>query len=79
MKSRYLDLIEQTFDWPDESFNEQDGQLYWQNIDLMEVIKQYGTPLKITYLPKISENIIRAKRYFNEAKAKFQLPGLVQR
>jgi arginine decarboxylase len=36
----------------------------------MELIKQYGTPLKVTYVPKISEHIQKAKRMFNVAMAK---------
>ena len=41
----------------------------------MEIIKQYGTPLKITYLPKISSQINRAKRLFNVAMAKVDYQG----
>ena len=41
----------------------------------MELIKQYGTPLKITYLPKISQQINRAKRMFNVAMAKVDYKG----
>ena len=41
----------------------------------MEIIKQYGTPLKITYLPKISSQIQRAKRLFNVAIAKTDYRG----
>lgn len=36
----------------------------------MDLIKQYGTPLKFHYLPKISENIKKAKMWFNVAMAK---------
>ncbi len=41
----------------------------------MDIIKQYGTPLKISYLPKISEQIQRAKRMFNVAFAKTDYNG----
>lgn len=41
----------------------------------MDIIKQYGTPLKITYLPKISQNIQRARRWFNVAIAKADYQG----
>lgn len=70
MKNRYIDLVEQTFIWPEEGFHDEGGLLFWNGIDLMEIIEQYGTPLKLSYLPKIGENIQRAKRYFNAAKAK---------
>ena len=70
MRNKYFDLIDQTFVWPQEEFDVIDNNLVWHGIDLMEVIKQYGTPLKINYLPKISENIQKAKRWFNVAMAK---------
>jgi len=33
----------------------------------MPLIEQYGTPFKLTFLPKISENIQQAKKLFNNA------------
>ncbi len=75
MKNKYSDLIEQTFYWPQEEFQVEDDQLEWNGVNLMEVIKQYGTPLKVTYLPRISENIQRAKRMFNVAMAKVDYEG----
>ena len=41
----------------------------------MDVIEQYGTPLKISYLPKISSQIQKAKRFFNVAMAKADYKG----
>ena len=70
MKTKYIDLIQQTYEFPQEGFSVEDNELLFNNVPLMDVIKQYGTPLKITYLPKISENIHKAKRYFNVAIAK---------
>ncbi len=67
MKTKYIDLIEQTFDFPQEEFKLNDDQLHFHGIDLMELINIYGTPLKFTYLPKISDNINRAKNWFNKA------------
>ncbi|NSW45714.1 MAG: arginine decarboxylase [Bacteroidales bacterium] len=75
MKTRYYDLIEQTFDWPQAGFEVIDGELHFHDIPLMDIIKQYGTPLKISYLPKISEQIQRAKRMFNVAFAKTDYNG----
>lgn len=75
MKNKYSDLIEQTFYWPQEEFYVEDDQLSWHDINLMDIIKQYGTPLKVTYLPKISENIQKAKRMFNVAMAKVDYQG----
>ena len=75
MKNKYYDLIDQTFDFPQDEFRTEDGELYFHDIPLMEIIKQYGTPLKITYLPKISSQIQRAKRLFNVAIAKTDYNG----
>ena len=30
----------------------------------MELVHQFGTPLRFTYLPKISENINKAKQWY---------------
>ena len=62
MKDKYIDLIEQSFDFPQDEFTVENNELNFHDIPLMELIKQYGTPLKITYLPKISQQINRAKR-----------------
>ena len=70
MKDKYIDLIEQSFDFPQDEFSVEDNELNFHDIPLMELIKQYGTPLKITYLPKISQQINRAKRMFNVAMAR---------
>lgn len=75
MKNRYIDLIQQTFEFPQESFEVIDNQLYFNEIPLMDIIDQYGTPLKITYLPKISSQIQKAKRLFNVAMAKADYEG----
>jgi len=75
MKTRYVDLIEQTFDFPQDEFKVVDDELHFHDIPLMDIIKQYGTPLKISYLPKISEQIQKAKRLFNVAIAKSDYKG----
>ena len=75
MKNKYIDLIEQTFEFPQDEFRVEDGELYFHDINMMDIINQYGTPLKITYLPKISSQIQRAKRMFNVAMAKADYKG----
>jgi arginine decarboxylase len=75
MKNKYIDLIQQTFNFPQEGFNVVDNQLLFNDIPIMDIIKQYGTPLKITYLPKISSQIEKAKRIFNVAMAKADYKG----
>ncbi len=75
MKNKYIDLIEQTFDFPQEEFKVIDNELYFNDVSLMDIIKQYGTPLKITFLPKIGAQIQKAKRLFNVAMAKVDYQG----
>lgn len=67
MKTKYIDLIDQTFYFPQEEFTLQNNELHFHNVDLMALITKYGAPLKFTYLPKISENINRAKKWFDTA------------
>ncbi|MBL7928860.1 MAG: arginine decarboxylase [Bacteroidia bacterium] len=75
MKNRYIDLIQQTYDFPQEDFEVIDNLLHFNGIPLMDIISQYGTPLKITYLPKISSQIQKANRIFNVAMAKADYKG----
>ena len=67
MNTKYSDLIDQTFYFPQEEFKLEDNELQFHGIDLMKLVEQYGAPLKFTYLPKISENINRAKEWFKNA------------
>ncbi len=70
MKTKYFDLIDQTYVFPQEEFTLQGDNLFFHNINLMELVKQYGTPLKFSYLPQISKNIQRAKGWFKNAMQK---------
>jgi arginine decarboxylase len=69
MKIKYIDIIDQTFYFPQEEFKLDDDTdtLMYYDIPLMELIEQHGTPLKISYLPKISQQIKKAKNYFERA------------
>lgn len=69
MKIKYIDIIDQTFYFPQEEFklDENTDTLNFYDINLMELIAEHGTPLKLTYLPKISQQIKKAKNYFERA------------
>ena len=67
MKIKYSELIDQTLYFPTEEFNVSENSLSFHDIPLMEVVEKFGTPLKVSYLPKISQNIQRAKGWFKEA------------
>lgn len=74
MKS-YRELIEQTFEFPQKEFKVRDHELLFNDVPLMDIIKEYGTPLKLTYLPRISENIRSVQATFNNALQKFKYSG----
>ena len=75
MNTKYIDLISQTFYFPQEEFKVKNGNLLFHEIDLMEVLQKYGGPLKFTYLPQISNNIQRAKAWFASAMEKHDYEG----
>ena len=75
MNTKYSDLIDQTYYFPQEEFTLEGTELKFHDIDLMELIKEYGAPLKFTYLPKISQNIHRAKKWFADAMEKHDYKG----
>src|SRR6187431_2408281 len=64
---KYFDLIDQTFYFPTEEFKLVNNELHFNGFPLMDVIKKFGTPLKLSYLPKISSQIQKAKQLFNQA------------
>ena len=67
MTNRYFDLIDQTFYFPQEGFDIENGYLAFNGVPLKYIIEKYGTPLKITYLPKVGMQIKRARNFFNRA------------
>ena len=70
MNTKYRDLIDQTYYFPQQEFTLEGSELRFHDIDLMELVREYGAPLKFTYLPRISENIGRAKQWFADALEK---------
>ncbi len=67
MKTKYIDLIDQTYFFPQEEFTLDNNCLNFHGIDLMNLVETYGAPLKFTYLPQISKNINKAKNWFQNA------------
>lgn len=67
MTNRYFDLIDQTFYFPQEGFDIENGYLVFNGVPLIYLIKKYGTPLKLTYLPKVGTQIKRARNLFTRA------------
>ena len=75
MNTKYIDLISQTYDFPQQEFKLKEDTLTFHDIDLMQLVETYGAPLKFTYLPKISDNIQRAKKWFGDAIEKHNYKG----
>lgn len=72
---KYRDQLMQSFDWPQKEFREEKGNLYFNNLPLMDIIEKYGTPLRLTYLPRIGQQIQRARRLFNSSIANNDYKG----
>jgi arginine decarboxylase len=72
---KYFDLIDQTFDFPTKEFQVKNNELLFHNIPVMDLAKKYGTPLRITYLPVISEKIKAARKIFAQVFKKFDYEG----
>ena len=68
MNNTYTSLVNQTFHFPQEGFEVDDnGYLEFNGVDLKAIIEKHGTPLKLTYLPKIGMQIKKAKQMFAAA------------
>jgi arginine decarboxylase len=75
MRDKYIDLIEQTYDFPPGVFAVENNTLHFNGIDLMGLIQEHGSPLKLSYLPKISNRIQDAKTMFRSAMEKAAYSG----
>ena len=78
MKNRYFDLIDQTFYFPQEGFDLYNDYLTFHGVPLRHIIEKYGTPLKLTYLPRIGDQIKKAKNLFNTTAIVSTFPGSQQ-
>jgi arginine decarboxylase len=67
MKNTYLDLIEQSYYFPQEGFDLQDGNLSFYGVSLKYLIDKYGTPFRLMYLPRIGDQIKKARNLFRRA------------
>src|SRR6266481_1700348 len=75
MTNSYYDLVHQTFNFPQEGFDVKDGYLQFNGVDVKALITKYGTPLKLSYLPKIGMQIKKAKQMFATAYKKHKYEG----
>lgn len=67
MKNTYFDLVEQSYYFPQEGFDLTDGYLTFYGVSLKYLVDKYQTPFRLVYLPRIGEQIKRARNLFNRA------------
>lgn len=75
MKNTYFDLIEQSYKFPQEGFDIEDGYLTFNGVSLKYLIDKYGTPLRLMYLPKITDQIKQVRKLFDKAFKKNKYKG----
>lgn len=65
MKNTYFDLIEQSYYFPQDGFDLRNGNLTFHGVSLKHLIEKHGTPFRFIYLPKIGDQIKKARNLFN--------------
>jgi arginine decarboxylase len=76
MNNTYTDLVHQTFHFPQEGFDTNDNNtLLFNGVDIKALIDKYGTPFKLTFLPKIGMQVSKAKKMFADAIRKHKYEG----
>ncbi len=75
IKNTYFDLIDQTYYFPQEGFDLRNDYLTFHGISLKYLIEKYGTPFKLIYLPRIQDQIKKAKNLFNRSIKKHKYNG----
>lgn len=75
MPTTYRDLIQQTTNWPTLDFDLNTQGLTFHGIPLMDVVRDHGTPLRLTYLPKIGQKVDEARSLFQNAMAMNAYPA----
>ena len=71
----YAEFLDLSVGFPQEGWKLIDDELYFHDINLMEMAETFGTPLRFTYLPLISQKIETANRLFREAFEKHSYKG----
>ena len=75
MKNTYFDLIDQSYYFPQEGFDLRDGYLTFHGVSLKYLIEKHGTPFRFIYLPKIGDQIKKARNLFNRSIKKHKYKG----
>lgn len=75
MKNTYMDVINQSYPFPQEGFDLREGDLTFHGLSLRYLIEKYGTPFKLMHLPRIAEQIKRCRNLFNRSIKKHHYNG----
>lgn len=75
MKNSYFELVDQTYDFPQNGFALKNGTLSFHDVDLVQLIEKYDTPFRLTYLPNIEKKIKIARKLFNDAIKEYNYSG----
>jgi len=71
----YAEFLDLSVGFPQDGFEVVDDELYFHEINLMELVETFGTPLRFTYMPIISKKIQQAKLMFQKAMLKHNYRG----
>ena len=71
----YAEFLVLSVGFPQDGFDIIDDELYFHDLNLMEMIETYGSPLRFDYLPIISKKIQQAKLLFQAAILKNNYRG----
>ncbi len=74
----YLELISQSYEFPQEGFSREEGFLTFHGVSLRKLIEKYGAPFKLVYLPSIVEKIVKARNLFGAAIQEHDYKGRYQ-
>ena len=75
MSKTYSDHISSIYKFANSEYKVEDKTLSFNHINLTELIKKEGSPLKVFYLPKISTNISKCNEWFKHALKKASYKG----
>ena len=78
MSKSYHNLINQSYKFPQNGFKLNGDNLDFHGISLKKLIKKYGSPFKLFYLPEIRNKIKSAKTFFQLAFNKYDYEGSYQ-
>ncbi|MDR9387659.1 MAG: hypothetical protein RI513_01490 [Balneolaceae bacterium] len=76
MNRRFIDLLSQTYTWPQPGLDVSNhGTLKFHGLDLFDLAKEYGTPLRFHHIPSIRRAVEQANGWFDQAIQAHQYQG----